>query len=801
MVDVESGTVRSELPLSMDESLVSGVPPVTSRHGRRVALLTSRPGAGTRLRVVEIGSGIEERVVDLDGAQPVAGIPPLFTRDGARILVAAGDVASMTARLWLVERNTGTITADLSFGPGEALAPWVGMTLLDSGATAVLVTADAAGGGHVRFVDTTTGLILSQADLNSSEVLVRAVAPVATPAGDRLLVATSDLVLGTARLRVFDAATGVEEAVFDLGSSQRWVPGVGPVVSADGSTVVALTSGAPSMLHVVDLNGLVAAAPVLLGPDEFPVEEVGLVLTADGSLAAAATNDVLAGLVHLRLLDTASATVSADLVLGASDILVPGVAPVLTPNEKWIVAATQGAVPRVHLVDVAAGTLDTSLDLAPGETLSPRVGLQVTPESDRVVLATSATGGDHVRVISLPAVTVLDDAVVGSGLSVEQGAGPQLTPCGFTALVAAESAGGAPRLRLLDVPTLTVAADLDMNPGEGVLNGVGVVVPPSAVRADCNDNFINDAIDITDGTSADCNGNGLPDECEADCNSNGAPDDCDISGGFSLDCDADGTPDECQPDCNANGVADVCDISGATSLDCSGNGIPDECEPDCNGNATPDSCDIFTSASTDCQSDGIPDECQGDLDPDGDGVSDCDDNCPQLVNPAQTDTDGDGAGDACDADDDGDGVIDVLDNCSLAVNLDQANSDGDGAGDSCDCVTGDATAWSVPGEARSLMVGLGGSGESLLSWAPPATAGGLVLRYDALQAGQATGFMSGTACLEAGGSDTLAVDPDPLSIPVSVRYYLVRAVSACPSGDGPVGAGTDGSSRLATSCP
>ncbi len=31
---------------------------------------------------------------------------------------------------------------------------------------------------------------------------------------------------------------------------------------------------------------------------------------------------------------------------------------------------------------------------------------------------------------------------------------------------------------------------------------------------DCNDNFIPDACDITDGTSADRNGNGIPDECE-----------------------------------------------------------------------------------------------------------------------------------------------------------------------------------------------------------------------------------------------------------------------------------------------
>ena len=41
------------------------------------------------------------------------------------------------------------------------------------------------------------------------------------------------------------------------------------------------------------------------------------------------------------------------------------------------------------------------------------------------------------------------------------------------------------------------------------------------------------------------------------------------------------------------------------------------------------------------------------IDEDGDGISGCVDNCPYVVNPAQTDTNSDGVGDACDADNDG----------------------------------------------------------------------------------------------------------------------------------------------------
>ncbi|MFH0980155.1 MAG: CARDB domain-containing protein, partial [Planctomycetota bacterium] len=70
-----------------------------------------------------------------------------------------------------------------------------------------------------------------------------------------------------------------------------------------------------------------------------------------------------------------------------------------------------------------------------------------------------------------------------------------------------------------------------------------------------------------------------PQTGSADCNTNGVPDECDVAGGTSSDADGNGTPDECQgEDCNDNGVEDAQDIAAGTSVDCQPNGIPDECE-------------------------------------------------------------------------------------------------------------------------------------------------------------------------------------------------------------------------------
>jgi hypothetical protein len=70
-------------------------------------------------------------------------------------------------------------------------------------------------------------------------------------------------------------------------------------------------------------------------------------------------------------------------------------------------------------------------------------------------------------------------------------------------------------------------------------------------------------------------------------------------------------------------------------------------------------------------------------DQDQDGRFFSQDNCQEIANTDQTDTDRDGQGNACDADDDNDGLSDAAET-ELGLNPTSADSDGDGRGDRVD---------------------------------------------------------------------------------------------------------------------
>ena len=130
---------------------------------------------------------------------------------------------------------------------------------------------------------------------------------------------------------------------------------------------------------------------------------------------------------------------------------------------------------------------------------------------------------------------------------------------------------------------------------------------------------------------ADCNNNGVLDRCDVDCGSLGGF--CDVEGcGEGQDCNSDGFPDDCQ----------------LLNNDCNEDGAPDDCQLDTDNDGWPDPNPPYPSPDNNC------------------------DNCPDVFNPSQHDSDADGIGDLCD-------------NCPSVENPGQEDGNEDGIGDVCPC--------------------------------------------------------------------------------------------------------------------
>jgi hypothetical protein len=168
---------------------------------------------------------------------------------------------------------------------------------------------------------------------------------------------------------------------------------------------------------------------------------------------------------------------------------------------------------------------------------------------------------------------------------------------------------------------------------------------------------------------------------------------------------------------------------------------------------------------------------------DGDAVPNLNDNCLEVFNPDQADTDQDGVGDHCSPDTDGDGWTDPMDNCPLQANPGQDDADGDGHGDVCDCAPADPDTFFVPVEVESLFLAKQ-PGTGVLAWTDVSEQAGPSAVYDLVSGSLLTlrdqGALLGT-CL-ADDLETTQTS-DGRTPPVGDGFfYLVRGDNACGPG-------------------
>ena len=238
-------------------------------------------------------------------------------------------------------------------------------------------------------------------------------------------------------------------------------------------------------------------------------------------------------------------------------------------------------------------------------------------------------------------------------------------------------------------------ADAD---GDGILDTVdNCPNTPNPDQADTNGDGLGDACAQVDPntctTDADCGPSGgcVRGRCESlgpgdtDTDGDGTPDAVDncprTPNADQLDSNSDGVGDACsQPpvvSCSTDAecsrgqvcVSGVCEDPTSTGDDLDGDGIldtvdncpntPNPDQADTNGDGVGDACSINASAWYCTQDDECPTNvplcldniCRASTattdDLDGDGVLNSSDNCRDVPNPSQEDTNGDGVGDAC----------------------------------------------------------------------------------------------------------------------------------------------------------
>jgi hypothetical protein len=208
----------------------------------------------------------------------------------------------------------------------------------------------------------------------------------------------------------------------------------------------------------------------------------------------------------------------------------------------------------------------------------------------------------------------------------------------------------------------------------------------------CGKRIQSDPITLVVTSAGDTDGDGIPDandNCPTVFNVNQQNSDSDTLGDACDNCPL--VTNQDQADFNGDNQGDVCD-------DSDGDGVLDSVD-NCRTTANADQADFNNDnqgdACDDTDGDGVfdnIDNCR--LTPNADqSNSDADtfgnacDNCPNVTNQDQADSNMNGTGDACEAtgpDADNDGVPDSADNCPNTPNTDQADGDGDNVGDACD---------------------------------------------------------------------------------------------------------------------
>jgi len=249
------------------------------------------------------------------------------------------------------------------------------------------------------------------------------------------------------------------------------------------------STGVTGHVKVIDtLTGNVISQIDFKG-NEYPVIDVDLVITPDGTTALMPTYDNMGASGHLKIINIISGTVTHEIDFAVNEHLIPGVDVVITPDSATALMPTYdsyGASGHLKIIDIATGIVTHQIDFATNEHPIDDVDVVVTPDGTTALMPTYDSFGasGHLKIIDIATGVVSHQIDFDTNEHPIPGVDVVITPDGATALMPIyDSYGATGHLKIIDIATGIVTHQIDFAANEHPELDVDVVVTPDGATA------------------------------------------------------------------------------------------------------------------------------------------------------------------------------------------------------------------------------------------------------------------------------------------------------------------------------
>jgi hypothetical protein len=417
IINADNGLVYPKINFGSDEYLVQEVDVVVTPDGTKALVMTDdRARASGKLWIIDIAARAVRHEIDFDDDEhPEKGVDLVVSPDGTKVIVATYDNVNSSGNLRLIDIATGTLQWKVDFDPNEHPLEDVDPLFTQDGQRIIFMTYDNEGdSGNLRIINVATGTVLHKINFDPNEHPVKGVDPVLTPDGTRVIAATGDNHLSSGNIRIIDVYAGSVLRKIDFDPDEHPQRDVDLLVTPDSSKIIFETYdnvNRSGNLRIINV-GTGAVTKIDFMPFEHPISDLDIVLTPDGLRVLVPTYYDYGPSGKLRIINVATGTVLHMINFDPGEHPINGVDVVLTPDGTRALMPTfvdAGQSGNLRIIDVANGTILHTINFDPGQHPINGVDVALTPDGTRALMITfdNANWNGNLRIINVADGTVL----------------------------------------------------------------------------------------------------------------------------------------------------------------------------------------------------------------------------------------------------------------------------------------------------------------------------------------------------------------------------------------------------------